>query len=198
MIIHVILFPEFETLDVFGPVEVLGKIEGCRIGYYSQDGGLVENSDGVKIDTFPIEAMQHDPNRVNVLLIPGGMGTRTEIDNRWFIEKLKRLAFISRYVLTVCTGSALLAKTGLLDGRKATSNKRSLKWVESVSDQVYWIKQARWVVDDKYYTSSGISAGIDMTLGFISDIFGMEKAEEIAFRIEYNWQKDNTIDNFWK
>lgn len=85
----------------------------------------------------------------------------------------------------MCTGSALLAKTGLLDNRKATSNKNALEWVRSVNENVHWLGQARWVVDEKYYTSSGISAGIDMALGFIADSFGDKRAREIANSIEY-------------
>jgi len=90
----------------------------------------------------------------------------------------------------------MLAKAGLLDGRKATSNKRSFDWVRASSNDVDWIKEARWVVDGKFYTSSGVSAGMDMALGFVSDIYGKETAERIAFSIEYNWQQDRTKDDF--
>lgn len=76
--------------------------------------------------------------------------------------------------MTICTGSALLAKTGLLNDKYATSNKRSFEWVKISFDQVKWIEKARWVVDGKYYTSSGVSAGIDIALVFISDIQGIE------------------------
>ncbi len=192
MIINVVLFHTFETLDVFGPVEVFGKADGWEIKYYSQDGGLISNQDNIRIATEKLDQFISD----QVLFLPGGMGARDEINNSGFIDTIKHLAAKSQFVITVCTGSALLAKTGLLDGRKATSNKRSFDWVKQSSDQVTWIKQARWVVDGKYYTSSGISAGIDMALGFIADIKGLEKAREIAKRIEYNWQEDKTVDNF--
>lgn len=194
MNINVILFPDFETLDVFGPVEVFGKVENYTIQYYSQYGGTITNQDGLKIETQKIDNVEIN----DVLFIPGGLGIRKEVENISLIGQIKQLAEKSRYVLTVCTGSALLAKTGLLDDKKATSNKRAFDWVRSNSDKVNWIQQARWVVDGKYYTSSGVSAGIDMTLGFVSDLLGKNTAEKIAFRIEYNWQSDKHRDDFWK
>lgn len=194
MNINVILFTDFETLDVFGPVEVFGKVENYTIGYYSQQGGIVSNKDGLRIKTQKI----NDIKISDVLFIPGGLGTRKEVENTSLIDQIKQLAEKSRYVLTVCTGSALLARTGLLDGKKATSNKRAFDWVKSNSDRVNWIQQARWIVDGKYYTSSGVSAGIDMTLGFVSDLLGKNTAEVIAFRIEYSWQSDKQHDDFWK
>lgn len=194
MNIYIILFPDFETLDVFGPVEVFGKVENYAIGYYSQQGGIITNKDGIRVETQKIDNIKTN----DVLFIPGGGGTRKEVDNIEFLNQIKSLAEKSRYILTVCTGSALLARTGLLDGKNATSNKRAFDWVKSNSDKVNWIQQARWVVDGKYYTSSGVSAGIDMALGFVSDLKGKEIAEEIAFRIEYNWQRDKDHDDFWK
>ena len=194
MVFNIILFPDFETLDVFGPVEVFGKLEDSEIRYFSLNGGIKGNGDNIKIETEPIENIRF--MGANALFIPGGMGTRVEINNELFIQKLAALAEKSQYVLTVCTGSALLAKTGLLDGKRATSNKRSFDWVVASSENVDWIKKARWVVDGKYYTSSGISAGIDMALGFISHIAGSEKAGDIAYRMEYNWQRDKDADDF--
>lgn len=113
-----------------------------------------------------------------------------------FIADLKKVAEESKFCLTVCTGAALLAKTGLLDGRKATSNKFAFQWVESVNPAVEWQSHARWVVDGKYYSSSGVSAGIDMALGFVRDQYGEEKAKIIAERMEYIWNSDSSLDPF--
>ena len=98
----------------------------------------------------------------------------------------------------MCTGSALLAKTGLLDGKKATSNKKAFDWATSFGDNVQWIKEARWTVDGKYYTSSGVSAGMDMTFGFLSDRHGVAFARKVAFEMEYHWLEDKEQDNFHK
>ena len=126
------------------------------------------------------------------------MGTRTLVDDGKFLRTLRGLADGSRFCLSVCTGSALLAKCGALDGERATSNKRSLEWAKNTSDQVRWIERARWVVSGKFYTSSGISAGMDMALGFVSDQWSRELALEIADRIEYIWNEDRDRDDFAK
>ncbi len=132
----------------------------------------------------------------DVLLIPGGIGTRKEMANPQFLAELKRLAEASRIVATVCTGSFLLARTGLLDGRKATSNKRVFQLVKSNAPKVQWIEKARWVEEDRYFTSSGVSAGMDMTLAVIAKLCGREKSLEIASRAEYEWHEDSSWDPF--
>ncbi|RMD02307.1 DJ-1/PfpI family protein [Clostridium autoethanogenum] len=192
MNINIILFNNFETLDIFGPIEILGQIKGYQIHYYSEAGGVITNAQNLKVVTEPISSADES----GILVIPGGMGTRELINNTSFLNKLKSIAEKSTYCLSVCTGSAVLARCGVLKNKKATSNKQALEWVKSVSDQVNWVKKARWVADGKYYTSSGISAGIDMTLGFISDRFGKDKAIKIANDIEYIWNDDCTNDIF--
>ncbi|WPC39887.1 DJ-1/PfpI family protein [Clostridium sp. JS66] len=192
MNINILLFNNFETLDIFGPVEILGQIEDYEIHYYSEYGGVITNAQKLKIVTEPISSADAS----GILVIPGGMGTRELVNNVPFLNKLKSIAEKSTYCLSICTGSAVLAKCGVLKNKKATSNKQALEWVKSVSDQVNWIEKARWVDDGKYYTSSGISAGIDMTLGFVSDRFGKNKAIKIANDIEYIWNDDCTNDIF--
>ena len=124
------------------------------------------------------------------------MGTRPLVKDKAFLARLKEKAEGAEYVLTVCTGSALLAGTGLLDGRKATSNKMAFEWVKSCGEKVLWQPSARWTADGKYYTASGVSAGIDMALGFMWDRFGAEKARTIARNTEYVWNSDPEKDPF--
>ncbi|NUF08177.1 DJ-1/PfpI family protein [Snodgrassella sp. ESL0324] len=194
MHISIILYPDFETLDVFGPVEIFGKVPDWKMQFYSRDGGLISNRDGVQIATESFNTMPQ--SEIDTLFIPGGTGARTLILESDYINQLKQLAQKSRYVLTVCTGSALLAKSGLLDGKRATSNKLSFEWVKTSSLQTQWIEKARWVTDGKYYTSSGISAGMDMALAFVQDRAGETVARQIATRIEYRWQQDSQQDEF--
>jgi putative intracellular protease/amidase len=192
MDINCLLFDNFETLDLFGPVEVLGKLEECRIRFFSMTGGAISNRDTVRILTEPVVAIEnHD-----VLLIPGGGGTRTLVKDDAFIRNLKGLAEKARWCLTVCTGSALLAKTGLLDGLEATSNKRAFEWARTSGENVHWQPGARWVTDRNYYTSSGVSAGMDMSLGFVRDHFGEDRAQKIARIMEYLWNDDKHNDMF--
>lgn len=195
MKVAVLLFNNFETLDVFGPVEILGRLtEQYQISFYSLSGGLIENAHGVSIMTLKLEDLT---NGTDLFLIPGGYGTRVEVNNILLIDMIRTISQASGFVLTVCTGAALLAKTGLIDGRKATTNKRAFDWVTTQGVNVHWIKQARWVVDDKYYTSSGVSAGMDMTLGFLQDRHGIEFARNMAYTIEYNWQENKEEDGFY-
>lgn len=189
----ILLFDNFETLDVFGPVEVIGRLpQVYPMEFYSQAGGLIRSSQGVRVDTLSLASLEE----AGVLFIPGGFGTRTEVNNRALIEAISVLAGPADFVLTVCTGSALLAKTGLLKGRRATSNKLSFDWAAQQDPGVHWQRKARWTRDGKYYTSSGVSAGIDMTLGFIGDTMGLATAEGIAQTIEYIWNRDRDYDPF--
>ena len=192
MIINIILFEDFETLDVFGPVEILGHGKDVKLNFLSQEGGLIKSRQGTEIVTKAVDMNTY----LGVFFLPGGQGTRSLVANTEFIDLIKEMADRSEYCLTVCTGSALLAKTGRLNGKRATSNKRAFDWVVSVNPEVDWAGRARWVVDGKYYTSSGVSAGMDMSLGFIQDVFGIEAAREIADRIEYTWHEDKEEDPF--
>ena len=97
---------------------------------------------------------------------------------------------------TVCTGSALLARTGLLDNRPATSNKLAWNWVLQQGPRVQWIRQARWVDDGTIITSSGVSAGIDMALSLIARLNGRELALASARNMEYRWHEDAGDDPF--
>ena len=190
---NILLFDDFETLDAFGPAEIIGRLMDIyRLNYFSLKGGIVTSRQKIKVSTSPVEEI----NTSGILLIPGGMGTRTLVNDESAISTIKELCEKSLYTLTVCTGSALLAKTGLIKNMPATSNKISFEWVKSVDNDVIWQKQARWVVSGKYYTSSGVSAGMDMTLGFIEDINDLESAEKCAKEIEYIWNKDKSFDPF--
>ena len=195
MNVAVLLFDDFETLDVFGPVEIFGRlIELYSVKFYSLKGGQVKNRHGVSILTDKIETVKKDD--IEIFLIPGGLGTRKEVENKLLIDSIKEISNLSKYVLTVCTGSALLARTGLLDNKNATSNKRAFAWATTNGANVIWNKKARWAVDGKFYTSSGVSAGMDMALGFLCDRHGIEFARKVAHEIEYNCIEDKDNDTF--
>ena len=119
-----------------------------------------------------------------------------------------------KYLLTICTGSALVAQTGLLDGRKATSNKRSWSWVIAQGPRVNWVGQARWVVDSpastadeaiggvtsnngvSIWTSSGIAAGMDMAFAWVKEVYGTEIADGLANSLEYERHVDSGWDPY--
>ena len=187
-----LVFEDFETLDLFGPVELLAGIPAIEFSYQSLAGGLVRNRQGVELLTQPVEVA----GPIDMLLLPGGRGTRTLVENEAFLTSFGQLAEQASFVLSVCTGSALLAKVGLLDTKEGASNKLAFDWVTSQGVAVNWKRQARWVREGKYYTSSGVSAGMDMALGFVRDQFGQELAEQIARQAEYHWQDDLDRNDF--
>lgn len=192
--VDILLFDKFETLDVFGPVEIFGKLPDVfKLNFISIDGGLVESSQKVRVET---NLYIKDDNIEKILFVPGGSGTREKVNDSNFISFIENLSKASKYIISVCTGSALLARAGILDGKRATSNKRAFKWAAEQNGNVLWVKEARWVRDSNIYTSSGVSAGMDMALGFIEDLIGKEKALEISKGIEYLWNEDSNYDPF--
>ena len=192
--IGVVLFEGFELLDVFGPLEMFGlAAEHFEIRLISQTGGMVASRQGPK--SVCDDSFQSAP-AIDVLLVPGGIGTRREVDNQELLDWLKERSEQAELVASVCTGSALLAKAGVLDGLHATTNKMAFGWATSQSEKVQWQKQARWVEDGKVFTSSGVSAGIDMSLAVIAKLVSQQAAEEAANFAEYSWQRDADWDPF--
>jgi transcriptional regulator GlxA family with amidase domain len=133
---------------------------------------------------------------LDLILLPGGIGTLAELENEVLLEFLCDRAAAAQITMSVCSGSALLAKAGLLDGRRATSNKMFFDLAARQSEKVEWVEEARWVDAGAFVTSSGVSAGIDMALAVIARLFGTERAEQIAVFTEYEWQRDPTHDPF--
>lgn len=189
-----VIFPQFELLDLYGPYELFGMLDDrVRIVTAAAQAGIVASSQGPKVLA---DVGMDEIASVDVLIVPGGWGTRAEVGNGTFLASLAGLASRARIVTSVCTGAALLAKAGLLDGRRATSNKRAFDWVVSQSDKVLWQRRARWVEDGHYFTSSGVSAGMDMSLSVIARLFGLAEAETAAARAEYTWHRDANVDPF--
>jgi putative intracellular protease/amidase len=190
----VVLFEGFELLDVFGPLEMFGLLpEQFEIFLIAESGDIVASSQGPK---SLVDYRFEDCPAFDILLVPGGKGTRREVDNPVLLEWLRCQAQTAQFVTSVCTGSAILARAGLLDGRRATTNKAAFEWVTSQGERVDWQKQARWVEDDHYFTSSGVSAGIDMSLALIARISGQETAEQVATLSEYEWHRNPNRDPF--
>jgi len=189
-----VLFHQFELLDLFGPLEMFGLLpEQFELSLVAETGDRVASTQG------PVSVINHrfdDSPQFDLLLVPGGRGTRREVDNPAMLEWLRGQAETASYVTSVCTGSALLARAGLLDGRRATTNKAAFEWVCSQGEKVNWQKKARWVEDERFFTSSGVSAGIDMSLAVIARMLGEQQAEQVATWSEYEWHRDPGWDPF--
>lgn len=192
----VILYPEFELLDVFGPVEMFGNLTGqVEVTMVGEQPGTVRSAQGPSVVA---EYGFANCPRLDLYLVPGGMGTRTEIENESFLQFLRERTKEVEVAMTVCTGTALLAKAGILDGRKATTNKMLFPWVAAQGPRVEWIKEARWVEDGKFVTSSGVSAGMDMALAVIARLTSKQVSETLAVATEYEWHQDASWDPFAK
>jgi len=192
----VLLFPGFELLDVFGPLEAFGMRlarDHFELVLVAERVGPVPSAQGPQALA---DLGLDDPRRLDLILVPGGIGTRKEVGNPRIIEWIEKRSATAELVLSVCTGAGLLARAGVLDGRRATTNKASFAWVVEQGPHVDWIEEARWVEDGNLFTSAGVSAGIDMTLAVIAKLTGPELAEQIATAMEYDWHRDPTWDPF--
>jgi transcriptional regulator GlxA family with amidase domain len=191
-----VIYENFELLDLFGPLEMFGNIiPGIKIVTVAEQPGSVRSAQGPK--TVAEFGFSECP-RLDLILLPGGIGTVKQLHNVAMLEFLKDRSLSAEVTMSVCSGSAILAKAGLLDGRRATSNKQFFSLATSQSDKVKWIAEARWVEDGPFATSSGVSAGIDMALAIIARLFGRERAQLIANLTEYVWQDDPNRDPFYK
>ncbi len=189
----VLLFPRFELLDVFGPLEAFGYVPNMEIVTLAAAAGAVESTQG---PAAVAQCALADAPDLDLLLVPGGLGTRTLVEDEELLCWIRKRSDRAELVLSVCTGSALLARAGVLDGHRATSNKRAFRWVTEQGPRVEWVKQARWVWDEKFVTSSGVAAGIDMSLAVIENLAGAEFTSSLANQIEYEWQRDPGRDPF--
>lgn len=203
--VGVLLFPGFEVLDVFGPAEAFGLTRypdqdlqdpGPRpfqLVYLAERPGPVKAGNGGNVQILPDATIDAAPP-LDLLLVPGGLGTRQEIHNRALVDWLRQVDGSLKLMTTVCTGAALLAQTGLLNGRKATTNHRAFDWVvQSSPKEIEWTKELRWVEDGHYVTSAGVSAGTDMACHLVHKLLGPEAARRTVLSMEYDWTSDPEI-----
>lgn len=189
----IVLYPGFEVLDVFGPLEMWSYVPDFAVIVVAQKVGPVRSAQGVEVmaqyafDTAP---------PLDIMMVPGGVGTRTELLNPVLLDYLRAQDRHTEVTTSVCTGSALLARAGLLKGHRATSNKNAFALAVEQDPSVEWLAKARWVDDGKYVTSSGVSAGTDMALGLVMKLYGRERAIRLARSLEYQWHEDPTVDPF--
>ncbi|MET3650275.1 DJ-1/PfpI family protein [Phyllobacterium ifriqiyense] len=192
-VIGIIIFNDFETLDVFGPVQMWGRLPSHRLIFISPDGRPARSAQGAVIEAN--HSFENAP-QLDVLMVPGGMGTRKLANDPALLAFVRKQHQQTSWTTSVCTGAAILARAGVLDGRRATTNKVAFDWVAGQSEKVCWIGSARWVIDGKLITSSGVSAGTDMALSLVTELYGQEAAEEAAAVAEYRWNDDPDNDPF--
>ncbi|MEL7462712.1 MAG: DJ-1/PfpI family protein [Pseudomonadota bacterium] len=192
--IAALVFPDYELLDLYGPLEMFSMhTDAFEQKIVALDAAPVASSAGPRT---AVDATLDEGDAYDILLVPGGRGTRRDVENQPLLDWLARSAPKAEIVASVCTGSALLARAGLLDGKAATTNKLAFDWVASQGPKTDWRRRARWVEDGNVFTASGVSAGTDMSLAVIERLLGPEKAAEAAFWAEYERNADPDHDPF--
>ncbi|ELR65826.1 ThiJ/PfpI family protein [Photobacterium marinum] len=189
-----LLYDEFDLLEVAGPLEMFGLLpEYFTIQLVSQHGKPVCSKQGPQLvaDYSVYHTFQTD-----ILLVPGGPGAQDAIRNTVIMNWLQQHSSKTDYICSICTGAALLAHAGLLKEKAATTNKKRYRWVTGFGSEINWYPVARWVKDGRIYTSSGISAGIDVSLAIISQLLNEDIARKTAIEAEYIWVNDPTEDPF--
>jgi transcriptional regulator GlxA family with amidase domain len=189
-----VFFPDFELLDVYGPLEMFGSLANeVRIVAIAEQAGPVRSAQGPA--TLADYGFDDCPD-LDLLIVPGGFGSIAQGDNPRMLDFLRTQAATVEIVMSVCSGSGLLAKAGVLDGVRATTNKQFFSLVAAEGPKVEWVRDARWVDAGKCVTSSGVAAGTDMALAVIARLWGLETAERIAALTEFEWHRDADTDPF--
>jgi transcriptional regulator GlxA family with amidase domain len=181
----ILVFPRAEELDFVGPWEMVNlwrEFAGgpARCLLVAQTLQPVRCAQGMSV--LPHESFDSCPD-LDALLIPGGMGTRKEVDNPALVDFVSRQARRAKAMLSVCTGSFVLHAAGLLSGKRATTHWGSLDRLRALGD--VQVVEERFVRDGDLWTSAGVSAGIDLTLAFIAATAGDDAAGKVQFIAEY-------------
>ncbi len=198
--VGIVIFDEVEVLDFCGPFEVFSvtstyildtkrKADAFKVFTVAEHDRLISTRGGMLVQ--PHYTIHNHPH-IDIIVVPGGFGTRKEIDNPVLMGWLARVIQETRLTTSVCTGSFLLGKVGVLEGHSATTHWASLDRFAQTFPNIHVQREVRWV-DDTIITSAGISAGIDMSLHVVERLLGSEQAQETAKQMEYVWQENSRV-----
>jgi putative intracellular protease/amidase len=203
--IGILVFDGFEPIDVFGFAEAFAIARFLGQGYVSKlpypfETVLIAkkvaktksmNGPSAMPDWDFARALTETRNEpLDVLMVPGGDGVKRLLDDQTVLEWVLEMDAKARIMASVCTGAAVLAKCGLLDGLPAATNHNSFGWVSKNGRRVLWDNVSRWVDTGKYVTSAGVSAGTDLGFHLVSRLAGRAVAEIAAISAEYDWHRD--------
>ena len=186
----ILIFDEVEVLDFCGPFEVfsatggrqgLTPFEVCTV---AERAGPVRARGGLSVN--PAFTFDNCP-RPDILLIPGGIGTRRQMNNARLLQWLKSQAEDAELILSVCSGALVLGKAGLLNGLSATTHHGALDELRAIHPDIAVDGRKRFIDNGGVVVSAGISAGIDMSLHVVARLLGKEQAVETARYMEYEW-----------
>ncbi len=195
--VGILIFDDVEVLDFAGPFEVFSRtrtVAGAdsrrtddsapfETFTVARTRDAVTAIGGLKV--LPHHAWSEAPS-IDILVVPGGFGTRALLHDEATLSWIRETAGRARQVTSVCTGALLLAKVGLLQGRRATTHWAGLELLATI-DPTIRVQRERRVVHDGVFTSAGVSAGIDMSFAVVEQVCGREVAAETAHYIEYPW-----------
>lgn len=183
--IAILLFPDVEELDFVGPWEVfsMAKLLGAPLEVFTVGwrDTAITCSKGLKVTADYAFA---DKPPADLVLIPGGKGTRVLAQDDEFNAGIREYLAAAKWQTSVCTGAALLARAGFLEGRQATTNRGALDFLRAHAPHTYILDQ-RYVHDGNVVTSAGVSAGIDMSLWLVGLLFGEDMARSTQSHMEY-------------
>jgi transcriptional regulator GlxA family with amidase domain len=186
--IAIVIFDEVEVLDFCGPFEVFSvanrdlETPAFEVLLVAKSLNPIRTRGGMVVLPHRSWAEMPEPT---ILLVPGGYGTRKEMKNAELLTWVQRASAKAELVLSVCTGSLVLAKAGLLEGLEATTHHLALDLLQEVGPNVQVSREKRVVDNGKVVCSAGIAAGIDMSLHVVSRLLGAEKARATAAYMEY-------------
>lgn len=187
--IGIVLFPEVEELDAVGPWEVLAAWtrsfpeDGYAVTCLSHSGGLVQCAKGLVLQAHHSFA---DAPKLDVLVYPGGQGTRPQLQDRDQLEWVRRRRAEVPLMTSVCTGSLVYAAAGLLSHRPATTHWASLDRLAELDPTIAVRRDERFVDDGDIITAAGVSAGIDMALHLVARLAGADRARQVRRYIQYD------------
>jgi transcriptional regulator GlxA family with amidase domain len=179
--IVILLYEGFTALDAIGPYEVLRSVPGWEVEFVAKQRGEVRTDSGAV--GLTADRSMEEVGEPEIVLVPGGMGTRKKMADEEILSWLRRVDETSKWTTSVCTGSLLLAAAGLLEGRRATGH---WAWLEPLKDFGAEPVGGRYVEDGKVITAAGVSAGIDMALYLVGREVGPDVAQAIQLGIEYD------------
>jgi len=181
MRIAIPLYDRFTALDAVGPYEVLSRLPGATVHFVADEPGMKRTETGM-LGLSADLALEELPDP-EILVVPGGYGTRALLDDEQFVGWVRRAHETSEWTTSVCTGSLVLAAAGILDGLEATTHWLEYDLLESLGAR----PTARRVVEQgKVITAAGVSSGIDMALVLAAHVAGGDVAKAIQLGIEYD------------
>ena len=180
--VAILMFDGVQIIDFAGPYEVFGQAK-FDVYTVSADGKAVTTNMNLSVN------VDHDfasAPSADILLIPGGFVPRAARDEAT-LEFARRQSASADHVLSVCTGSFILAATGLLDGKSATTFHQAFDMMARQFPSLEIVRDRRWVDTGRFVTSAGLSSGIDAALHIVGEVLGVERARTVAFALEYDW-----------